>query len=273
MSGTKDGRGGDARPAMASGRVALVGAGPGDPELWTRRAVRLLQEADLVLYDALVDEQALRGLTSAQLTFVGKRAGQRCSKQDTIHDLMIRAALEGKRVVRFQGGDPFLLGRGGEEALALAEAGVPFEVVPGVTSAVAAPGLAGIPVTHRGTSSAVLVVSGHTTDALDSTLGTVRPNAVTVVVLMGLARRGTVADQLCRNGWSPDTPAAIVCAASTPDAWMWTGPLRDLADAQPPAGLAGVLVVGDVVELRAAVAAASEVRQEPKVGEVMYGRN
>ena len=259
--------------ATASGSVALVGAGPGDPGLWTRRAVRLLSQADLVLYDALVDEDALRRLTSAQLVFVGKRAGQPCSKQDAIHGLMIRAAQEGKRVVRFQGGDPFLLGRGGEEALALAEAGVPFEVVPGVTSAVAAPALAGIPVTHRGTSSALLVVSGHATEALGSTLEAVRPHAATIVVLMGLAKRRAVADQLCRIGWSPDTPAAIVCAASTRDAWTWTGPLRDLADAQPPAGLAGVLVVGDVVDLRAAVAAASQVRQEPKVGEVTYGSN
>lgn len=274
MSGIEHQRdGGDRRPRMAAGTVALVGAGPGDPDLWTLRAVQLLQEADLVLYDALVDEAALRRLTSARLLFVGKRAGQPCSRQDTIHGLMIGAAREGKRVVRFQGGDPFLLGRGGEEALALAAAGVPFEMVPGVTSAVAAPALAGIPVTHRGTSSAVLVVSGHATDALDSTLGAVRPHAATVVVLMGLGRRGIVADQLCGLGWSPDTPAAIVCAASTPDAWTWTGPLRDLADAQPPAGLAGVLVIGDVVELRAAVAAATAIRQEPGVGEVMYGRN
>ena len=273
MSGTEDSGGGTERLATASGSVALVGAGPGDPDLWTRRAVRLLQQADLVLYDALVDEDALRRTTSAQLVFVGKRAGQPCAKQDAIHAQMIRAARDGRRVVRFQGGDPFLLGRGGEETLVLAEAGVPFEVVPGVTSAVAAPGLAGIPVTHRGTSSAVLVVSGHTTDALDSTLGAVRPRAATIVVLMGLARRGAVAEQLYQAGWSPDTPAAIVCAASTPDAWTWTGPLRDLADAQPPAGLAGVLVIGDVVELRAAVAAAIDVRQNPKVGEVMYGRN
>ena len=272
MNGTESDRDVHA-PAAPRGSVALVGAGPGDPELWTRRAVRLLREADLVLYDALVDHDALSGLTSARLVCVGKRAGQAGIEQDAIHDLMIRAAQDGQRVVRFQGGDPFLLGRGGEEALALAEAGVPFEVVPGVTSAVAAPELAGIPVTHRGTSSAVLVVSGHTTEALDSTLDAIRPHTATVVVLMGLARRRIVVDQLCRIGWSPETPAAIVCAASTPDAWMWTGPLRDLADAQPPAGLAGVLVVGDVVELRTAVAAASEVREEPKVGEVMYGRN
>ncbi len=188
MNGTENDR--DA-PATPRGSVALVGAGPGDPELWTRRAVRLLREADLVLYDALVDHDALSGLTSARLVCVGKRAGQAGVEQDAIHDLMIRAAQDGQRVVRFQGGDPFLLGRGGEEALALAEAGVPFEVVPGVTSAVAAPELAGIPVTHRGTSSAVLVVSGHTTEALDSTLDAIRPHTATVVVLMGLARRRT----------------------------------------------------------------------------------
>ena len=125
------------------GRVSLVGAGPGDPELWTLRAVRHLQEADLVLYDALVDARALRRFTKAQCFCVGKRAGRQSVRQETIHRLMIRAARAGKRVVRLKGGDPFVFGRGAEEAMALAMAGVPFEVVPGVSSATAAPELAG----------------------------------------------------------------------------------------------------------------------------------
>ena len=125
---------------MAKGRVSLVGAGPGDPELWTVRAVDRLRHADLVLYDALVDAEALRRTTTAPCFCVGKRAGRASVRQETINRLMIRAARRGQHVVRLKGGDPFVFGRGGEEALALAHAGIDCEVVPGVTTAVAAPG-------------------------------------------------------------------------------------------------------------------------------------
>ena len=145
---------------MTARVVSLVGAGPGDPGLLTRRAVQRLRHADLVLYDALVSREVLKIARRAQCFCVGKRAGRKAMRQETIHQLMIRAVRRGKRVVRLKGGDPFVLGRGGEEALALRAAGVAFEVVPGVTTAVAAPGLAGIPVTHRGLASAFLVVSG-----------------------------------------------------------------------------------------------------------------
>jgi len=143
------------------GLVSLVGAGPGDPELLTVRAVARLQAADLVLYDALVDPATLRHAAHARWAYVGKRAGRHSISQETIERIMIRRALRGERVVRLKSGDPFVFGRGGEEALALAAAGVPCEVVPGVSAAVAGPALAGIPVTHRGTVSAFLVVSGH----------------------------------------------------------------------------------------------------------------
>lgn len=257
--------------SMAPGSVSLVGAGPGDPELWTVRAVRRLEEADLVLYDALVDVDALRHVTNAQCFCVGKRARRDSVPQETIHRLMIRAAKQGKRVVRLKGGDPFVFGRGGEEALALAMAGVPFEVVPGVTTAVAAPGLAGIPVTHRGIASAFLVLAGHSSDAVDHTLRSVRPNTVSMVILMGVGARADLASRLMAHGWSADTPAAIVCAASTPDAWTWTGALAQLGAATPPAGLAGVLVIGEVVRVREVLAAAS--RPEQSGNEVRYGRN
>jgi uroporphyrin-III C-methyltransferase len=256
-----------------AGHVALVGAGPGDPELWTVRAARLVREADLVLYDALIDSDSLRGLTRAQLFCVGKRAGRASVDQDTINRLMIRAARRGRRVVRLKGGDPFVFGRGGEEMLALAEAGVTCEVVPGVTTAVAAPGMAGIPVTHRGAASAFVVVAGHTPETLDGALRAVRPDGITVVVMMALAGRAAVVDRLVAHGWSPETPAAVVCAAFTPDAWTWTGCLRELAAVEPPAGLAGVLVIGAVVDVPASVAAAIAARQDPQVGEVKYGRN
>jgi uroporphyrin-III C-methyltransferase / precorrin-2 dehydrogenase / sirohydrochlorin ferrochelatase len=166
---------------MAEGRVSLVGAGPGDPELWTVRALKRVEEADLVLYDALVDADALRTRTDAQCFCVGKRAGRASVKQETINRLMIRAARQGKCVVRLKGGDPFVFGRGAEEALALAHAGISFEVVPGVTTAVAAPELVGIPVTHRGVASGFLVLAGQTGDALEATIGAIRPHSLTPV--------------------------------------------------------------------------------------------
>jgi len=247
--------------------VALVGAGPGDPDLWTRRAVAYLAEADLVLYDALVDAQALRRFTDAQCFCVGKRARRESVRQETIHRLMIRAARAGKRVVRLKGGDPFVFGRGAEEALALAMAGIPFEVVPGVSAAIAAPELAGIPLTHRGTASGFLVLSGHAIDAFERGLLAVQPNAVPIVVLMGVGSRAELAQKLVAQGWRAETPAAIVCGASTPDQWVWTGIVSDLGQAEVPAGIAGVVVIGDVVRIRASLAGSAAAE------EVKYGRH
>ena len=260
--------------ANRPGSVALVGAGPGDPGLWTVRAVRVLEDADLVLYDALVDVNALRRATKAQCFCVGKRARRDSVPQDTINRLMIRAAKQGKRVVRLKGGDPFVFGRGGEEALALAMAGIACEIVPGVTTAVAAPELAGIPVTHRGIASGFLVLAGHTSEAVDNTLQSVRPNSVSVVILMSIGARADLASRLMAHGWSADTPAAIVCAASTPDAWTWTGALAQLGAATPPGDLAGVLVVGEVVRLRDVICQPLSSTTPGESGnEVSYGRN
>jgi uroporphyrin-III C-methyltransferase len=257
---------------MPLGRVSLVGAGPGDPELWTVRGMRLVQEAELVLYDALIDADALRRLTRAQCFCVGKRAGRASVKQETINALMIRAARQGKRVVRLKGGDPFVFGRGAEEAMALAMAGIPCEVVPGVSTAIAAPELAGIPVTHRGMASAFLVLAGHTGDTLEKTLAAVRPDSLTLVVMMGMAGREKIAAGLLAHGWSVDVPAALVCAVTTARAWTWTGTLGEVSQASPPEGLPGVLVVGEVVRVREALLAAS-VRPEAATDEVKYGRN
>jgi len=248
--------------------VALVGAGPGDPGLWTQRAVRYLQHADLVLYDSLVDAGAMRRFTNAQCFCVGKRAGRESVRQETIHRLMIRAARQGKRVVRLKGGDPFVFGRGAEEALALATAGVPFEVVPGVSSAIAAPELAGIPVTHRGSASGFLVLSGHAAEAFDNGLKAVQPNAVSLVVLMGIGSRRELAETLVARGWDSATPAAIVCGASTPDEWIWTGTVAELGANEPPSGVAGVVVIGEVVSVRDALM--QRVIEEKGI---RYGRN
>src|SRR5204863_6873560 len=160
-----------------------------------RRAIARLRSADLVLYDALVDARVLKYARRAQRFYVGKRATRHAMTQDAINALMIRAAKRGRRIVRLKGGDPFVFGRGGEEALALQAAGVPFDVVPGVTSAFAAPAAAGIPVTHRGLSAAVLVVSGHDEQVFASAVAALEPSVVTIVVLMGLGRRAAIARQ------------------------------------------------------------------------------
>jgi len=234
------------------GFVSIVGAGPGHPDLLTLRAARRLGEADLVLYDALVSPELLRLAPRAQCFFVGKRARRKAMAQETIHHLMIRAAKKGKRVVRLKCGDPFVFGRGGEEGLALASAGVPFEIVPGVTSAVAAPELAGIPLTHRGMASAFVVVSGHAEAAYAPILDTLAPQSLTLVVLMGMASRKAISHRLLERGWDPQTPSAILLAAATPAAYTWTGRLIDLEHARIPPELsdaAGTLAIGKVVSL------------------------
>jgi uroporphyrin-III C-methyltransferase/precorrin-2 dehydrogenase/sirohydrochlorin ferrochelatase len=232
----------------------LVGAGPGDPALLTRKAIARLRAADLVLYDALIDDRILRYARKAQRFFAGKRAGRQAMTQQTIHAVMIRAARRGRRVVRLKGGDPFVFGRGGEEAMALRRSGVAFDIVPGVSSAIAAPELAGIPVTHRGLSSAFLVVSGHDDDVFRSAVGALRPGGGTLVVLMAMARSMAIARTLTDGGWPGDTPAAIVTDAST--AWqdVWVGTIRDLAEKEvdrPHRDSAGVIIIGDVVALAA----------------------
>lgn len=243
------------------GTVALVGAGPGDPELLTLRAARRLAEADLVLYDALIDPEVLNLARAARRVYVGKRAGRHAVSQEFINRLLVRAARRGQRVVRLKGGDPFVFGRGGEEALALAIAGVPFEVVPGISSAVAAAGLAGIPVTHRSASAAFVVVSGHAEAAFRPVLESLAPQSATVVVMMGLARMKEVASLLIAAGWLPHTPAAVLLGASTAEAVVEPTTLAGLREGvmTENASLPGTIVIGDVVRVREALVPAEPV--------------
>jgi uroporphyrin-III C-methyltransferase/precorrin-2 dehydrogenase/sirohydrochlorin ferrochelatase len=236
-----------------SGFVSLVGAGPGDPELLTVRAVDRLRRADLVLYDALVEEDLLALAPQAKRFYVGKRAGRHSIDQDGIHKLMVKAAQRGERVVRLKCGDPFVLGRGGEEALALEAAGVAYEVVPGLSSAIAAPALAGIPVTHRGLAAGFAVLSGHAESAYAPVLSSLAPGSLTLVVLMGLRTRGELASALLARGWSPATPA-VVLGASHEGAARWLGTIATLPDAAIDSELAGILVIGEVVQLATAIA-------------------
>jgi uroporphyrin-III C-methyltransferase/precorrin-2 dehydrogenase/sirohydrochlorin ferrochelatase len=227
--------------------------------LLTARAHTRLAEADVVLYDALVSPAVLALASHARRLSVGKRHGRHSVSQDTINRLLVRGAKRNQRLVRLKAGDPYVFGRGGEEALALAAAGLPFEVVPGVSSAIAAPALAGIPVTHRGVASGVLVVSGHAESSYAPAIDSLAPKGTTLVVLMGVNTRAQIAGRLVARGWADATPVALLFAASTPDARTWIGTLGDLVAGAPLQlpETPGTLVVGDVVSLAAALAPAS----------------
>jgi len=234
------------------GLVSLVGAGPGHPDHLTQKAVRRLREADLVLYDALVDPSVLALAGRAEWVDVGKRAGRLQTSQTAIQQLLIEAGSKGRRVVRLKGGDPFVFGRGGEEALALQDAGIPFEVVPGVSSAIAAPALAGIPVTHRGVASAFVVVTTADKAVSTAVIDALPPGLVTVVAMMSMGSRASLAAQLLDRGWPAHTPAALLLGAATPRQWTWRGALSALALCEPPATSAdapGTIVVGAVAAL------------------------
>jgi uroporphyrin-III C-methyltransferase len=207
----------------------------------------------LVLYDALVDDRVLALAPRAQRFFVGKRAGRHAITQDAINALLIRAVRRGRRVVRLKGGDPFVFGRGGEEVAALNAAGIAVEMVPGISSALAAPALAGIPLTYRGVSSAFLVVSGHDQAVFDAAIAGLKPGKVTIVVLMAVGQAPDVARRLRDGGWAGTTPAALVMDASLPRQQVWRGTLDDLAGGHVtvPTDGAGTIVVGDVVALAA----------------------
>jgi uroporphyrin-III C-methyltransferase / precorrin-2 dehydrogenase / sirohydrochlorin ferrochelatase len=256
-----------ARKAPARpGLVSLIGAGPGDPELLTRRAARRLAEADLVLYDALVAPAAVSLAKRAQLVFAGRRRGSETMGQEAIIRTLIRAAKRGRRVVRLKGGDPFVFGRGGEEALALQSAGVPFEVVPGVSSALAAPASALIPVTHRGVSGSVLVTTGHDPERFAQLVSSVAPGAATLVVLMGTAHRQEIATALVDAGWRASMPAALVRNATLDDQTVWSGTVATLPDA-PDSERPGTIVIGEVVALRERLT----IQEWPATREVCHG--
>jgi uroporphyrinogen III methyltransferase/synthase len=237
---------------MNPGTVYLVGAGPGDPELITLKARRVLAEADAVVYDHLVDAALLElAPPGCERILAGKKGGQVCRPQDEIDGMLVRLALEGKSVVRLKGGDPFIFGRGGEEASALAAAGIPFEIVPGVTAALAAAAYAGIPLTHRLHSSAVVFLTGHEDPAkADATVhweDYARLKA-TLCVYMGVRKLPVIARRLEAGGMAPSTPAAIVESATTEAHRRILGTLGTIAnlaareDVQAPA----LLIIGEV---------------------------
>ena len=250
------------------GFVSLVGAGPGDPELLTLRALRALQSANVVLYDKLVSP-ALVDLArrDAERIYVGKEQDRHALPQDEINDLMVRLARQGRRVVRLKGGDPFIFGRGGEEIEALAAQGIAFEVVPGITAAAGAASYAGIPLTHRDCADACVFVTGHLRKdaALPDLEGLARARQ-TIVVYMGVGALAQICDGLIARGVAPSLPCALVEKATLPEQRVVVSTLRDLPSAasleniRPPA----LLIVGEVVRLREKLAWFAEKRgQEP----------
>jgi len=242
------------RPEEPAGRVYLVGAGPGDPGLLTARALALIATADVVLYDRLTPAAALDGARpEAELLFVGKEGGGESVPQEHTEALMVERARAGNVVVRLKGGDPFVFGRGGEEALTLRDAGIPYEVVPGVTAGIAVPAYAGIPVTHRGLASAVALVTGHEDPdkepAVDWPALAAFPG--TLVLYMGVRQLPRIVDSLMAAGRAPTEPAAVLEGGTLPGQRTVTGTLETIAreaqlnDVRPPA----ITVVGPVAAL------------------------
>ncbi len=279
---TRLGRGGlgsggrDDSPA-AVGSVALIGGGPGDPGLITVLGRRMLAEADVVVTDKLAPRALLAELDpDVEVIDAGKQPHAHNLTQSQINELIVARALAGKRVVRLKGGDPFVFGRGGEEALACVRAGVPFQVVPGVTSAIAVPACAGIPVTHRGITQDFSVVSAHldpshpgaTVDweALAQTKGT-------LVLMMAVAHLDAVAAELIKRGRDAATPVAVISDGTTPDQQVLTSTLGDVAAEAAAAGVRppAVVVVGDVVKLRELLASGAAKAGPVKAGPVKAG--
>ncbi|QHQ19288.1 uroporphyrinogen-III C-methyltransferase [Pectobacterium brasiliense] len=239
------------QPAAARGEVALVGAGPGDAGLLTLRGLQVMQQADVVLYDHLVSPDVLDLVRrDAERICVGKRASAHSLPQDEINQLLVKLAQEGKRVVRLKGGDPFIFGRGGEELQAVAQAGITFQVVPGVTAAAGVTAYAGIPLTHRDYAQSVLFITGHCRpdgDSLDwSTLARGRQ---TLAIYMGTMKAAEISQQLIAHGRSSQTPVAVISRGTRHDQQVQIGTLQQLEHLARQAPTPALLVIGEVVDL------------------------
>lgn len=241
---------------MTKGRVYLVGAGPGDPKLITVYGMECIQKADVILYDRLVNDELLKyAKEDAELIFCGKLPGKHHIIQEHIHELLIEKASIGKTVTRLKGGDPCIFGRVGEEAEVLAEHGIPFEIVPGITSGIAAPAYAGIPVTHRDYASSFAVVTGHSrADYEEDQLNwsALAQGIDTIAFYMGIGNLNYICTKLIEHGKNPDTKTAIIQWGTTTQQKTVTGNLKNIDDIAAKAGIThpAIVLVGDVVGLR-----------------------
>ncbi|EKF9139510.1 uroporphyrinogen-III C-methyltransferase [Vibrio cholerae] len=240
-----------ARSQLQAGEVALVGAGPGDPELLTVKALSYLQQADVVLYDYLVSDEIMALIPSETiLVCVGKRAGHHSVPQEKTNQLLVDFARQGYRVVRIKGGDPFMFGRGGEELEVLFEAGVKFQVVPGITAAAGATAYAGIPLTHRDYAQSALFVTGHLkAQAEDLDWSTLARGKQTLVIYMGLSNAAAIAEQLQLHGRQASTPVAIIERGTQVNQQVLIGTLQTLPSLASQAQSPALIVVGEVVAL------------------------
>ncbi len=246
----------DSRVDSANGKVYLVGAGPGDPGLITVKGLKCIAAADVLVYDRLVGDRLVRDARNdAELIYVGKLPQSHTMSQTEINQLLLRKARQGLVVTRLKGGDPFLFGRGGEEAEFLAKHGVPFEVVPGVTSAIAVPAYAGIPVTHRDFTAGFAVITGHedpNKNKSNIAWEKVATGTGTLAFLMGLGNLPLIVQKLIENGRDPNTPVAVICRGTRPEQQTLTGTLADIVEKVQKAAISSpaVTIVGEVVEMR-----------------------
>ncbi|MGD6962553.1 uroporphyrinogen-III C-methyltransferase [Fictibacillus phosphorivorans] len=237
------------------GKVYLVGAGPGDPGLITVKGLRCIQEADVILYDRLVNKELLSyAKTDCDLIYCGKLPNYHFMKQETINSFLVKHAQKGKVVTRLKGGDPFVFGRGGEEAETLAKSRIPFEVIPGITSGIAAPAYAGIPVTHRNIASSYAVVTGHRKKGEEDELKweSLANGIDTLAIYMGVGNLGYICEQLTKNGKSKETPVALVQWGSLESQRTVTGTLDTIEDIVVNEQIENpsMIIVGEVVRLR-----------------------
>ncbi|PNH79819.1 uroporphyrinogen-III C-methyltransferase [Vibrio diazotrophicus] len=239
------------RSQLRAGEVALVGAGPGDPELLTIKALNLLQQADVVLYDYLVSDDIMALVpTDTILVCVGKRAGHHSVPQEKTNQLLVDFAKQGHRVVRIKGGDPFMFGRGGEELEVLFDAGIKFQVIPGITAAAGATAYAGIPLTHRDFAQSALFVTGHLkAEAADMDWSTLARGNQTLVIYMGLMKSITIAQQLIEHGRNASTPIAIIERGTQSSQKVFRGQLSELPQLAAHAESPSLIVIGEVVAL------------------------
>jgi uroporphyrin-III C-methyltransferase len=238
-----------------NGKVYLVGSGPGDPELLTLKARRLIDSADVVVYDQLPGKMILDSIPAGtEKIDAGKHAGDHTLKQDEINNVIVKKAREGKNVVRLKGGDPYMFGRGGEEAQELIEAGIEFEIVPGITSAIAVPAYAGIPVTHRDHASMVTFITGHEDPTKDESAldwETLAKFEGTIVVFMGVRMLENNVSELIKNGKDPQTPVALIERGTRPDQRVTIGVLENIASIAKEKNVKApaITVIGTVVKL------------------------